>query len=80
MIAKIVRAILTDQPRVMTVSNVLQNYHGIDEVCLSVPTVVRKSGICDKLDVTFDEKEEEQFNFSAQKIKEAIEKTKNLLQ
>jgi len=74
-ISKIVRAILTDQFRVMTVSSVLQNYNGVDNVCISVPTVIRKSGICEKLEVSLDEKERENFEFSANKIKESIKKT-----
>ena len=73
-ISKIVRAIITDQFRVLTVSTILENYHGLSDVCLSIPTVVRKDGICDKFDILLDEKEEKLFKDSAQKIKDAIKK------
>ncbi len=71
-INKIVRAILLNQPRVFTVSNVIRNIYDINDVCLSLPIVVRKSGICQTLDVTLDEKEQELLHISARKIKENI--------
>jgi L-lactate dehydrogenase len=71
-IAKIVRAILTDQFRVMTVSNLLQNYLGESDVCLSVPTIVRRGGICEVLEISLDEKETELFKKSAEKVRGAI--------
>lgn len=74
-IAKMVRAILTDQFRVMTVSHLLNNYHGISDVCLSVPTIIRKGGICDSIKISLDKKEHEQFELSAKKISEAIKKS-----
>ena len=73
-IAKIVRAILTDQFRVMTVSNVLQNYNGVSDVCLSIPTVIRRDGICEKFEILLNKKEKELFETSANKVKEAIAK------
>lgn len=78
-IAKIVRAILTDQFRVMTVSTVIENYHGVSDVCLSIPTVVRKSGICETFDISLNDAEEELFARSAEKIKGAIEKANEFL-
>ncbi len=71
-IAKIARAILTDQFRVLTVSTILDNYNGVSDVCLSIPTVVRKDGVCEKFDINLDEREKELFEASANKIKEAI--------
>jgi len=70
-IAKIVRAILTDQTRVLTVSTLLQNYNGANDVCLSVPTIVRKSGVCQVLDITLDEDEKKLFHKSIEKVKAA---------
>jgi len=78
-IAKIVRAILTDQSRVLSVSSLLHDYHGVSDVCLSVPTVVRKSGLCEKLTLSFDEAEAKKFVASAEKVAAAIEKAKPLI-
>lgn len=78
-IAKIVRAILADQYRVMTVSSLLQNYNDISDICLSVPTVVRKSGICETLNISLNEREKGLFDKSVQKIARAIEQAEKLL-
>lgn len=43
-VARIVEAILGDEHAVMPVSTVLRDYHGIDGVALSVPSVVSASG------------------------------------
>lgn len=42
--SRIVEAITNDEQRVMPVSTLLRGYHGIDDVCLSVPTVVGRGG------------------------------------
>ena len=42
--ARIVEAILGDEHAVMPVSTVLHDYHGVDGVALSVPSVVSASG------------------------------------
>ncbi len=67
-IAKIVRAILLDQSRVFTVSNVLQDYKGVSEVALSIPTIIRRAGICQRLDIELNKEELDKFHASAQKI------------
>ncbi len=67
-ITKIVRAILTDQSRVFTVSSLLHNYHDKSDLCMSVPTIVRAGGICSVLKTDFDDNEKKQFNKSAEKI------------
>jgi len=78
-IAKIVRAILADQSRVMTVSSFLKNYNGAKNVCLSVPTVIRRSGICETLKISLGENEKKLFNRSAEKLASAIKKAEELL-
>ncbi len=75
-IAKIVKAILLDQSRVFTISTVLQDYHGVSDLCLSIPTVIRSNGICRKLEVEFDNDEEKMFKICAKKIKDGIKETK----
>ena len=77
-IAKIVRAILTDQSRVLSVSSVLQDYNGVSDICLSVPTIVRKDGLCEKLALSFDANEEKLFAHSAGKVSQAIKKAEDL--
>jgi L-lactate dehydrogenase len=66
--SKIVRAILLNQARVFTVSTLLSNYHGATDLCLSVPTVVRASGICQKLEVSLSDEEEKMFGICVTKV------------
>lgn len=72
-ISKIVRAIILDQSRVFTLSTHIQNVYGIDDLCLSVPVIVRKSGSCQHLPIELNDVEKEQLKLSAQKIKGEIE-------
>lgn len=72
-VAKIVRAILLDQSRVFTVSAIVDNVYGVQDVCLSVPVVVRRSGTCEHLALELDTKEQALFVASAQKVKKEID-------
>jgi L-lactate dehydrogenase len=42
---RIVEAILRDQRTVLSVSSLISGYYGIDDVCLSLPTVVGRNGV-----------------------------------
>ncbi|MCK4651361.1 L-lactate dehydrogenase [Candidatus Babeliales bacterium] len=75
-ISKIVKAILLDQSRIFTVSNFLQDYHGVNEVYLSIPTVVRQSGIYQRLEILLDKSEEKMFDNCVKKTKNIIEEAK----
>lgn len=56
-VVQILEAVLGDQRRVLTVSSLLQDYHGIDDVCLSVPSLVGRDGVHAALDVPLDDAE-----------------------
>lgn len=71
-VAKIVRAIMLDQSRVFTVSSRLDNYQGISDVCLSVPTIVRRSGVCQQLELNLSQDEKKLFATSAEKVAQDI--------
>jgi len=49
--SRIIEAILKDEDRVLPVSSLLNDYHGISDVCLSVPTMVGRRGVTDQLEV-----------------------------
>jgi L-lactate dehydrogenase len=76
---KIIRAILLNQARVFSVSSFIENQYGLQDVCLSVPTIVRKSGICDRLNLPLNDEEQHLFAASAEKIKCTIAKAVTLL-
>ena len=75
-ISKIVRAILTDQSRVLSVSH---KSAMANDICLSLPTIVRKSGICETLPITLDDTEQKLFEKSLEKIMNAVKKAEGLL-
>ncbi|MFA6693411.1 MAG: L-lactate dehydrogenase, partial [Bacillota bacterium] len=42
---RLVQAIIMDQKSVLTVSTLLDDYHGISDVCLGIPAVVGRAGV-----------------------------------
>jgi L-lactate dehydrogenase len=49
--SRIIEAILKDERRVMPVSSLLDGYHDVRDICLSVPTVVGRGGADRQLEV-----------------------------
>jgi L-lactate dehydrogenase len=70
--ARILESILNDENRVLPVSSLLTNYHGIDDVCLSVPCIVNAKGVEVALDFPMNEAESAGLRASAERIREAI--------
>jgi L-lactate dehydrogenase len=69
-LTKIVESIVRNENSILTVSCYLENYHGIGDVCLSVPAVVNRDGVKKIIDLPLNEKEEEAFRKSAEAVKE----------
>ncbi|ADU49798.1 L-lactate dehydrogenase [Intrasporangium calvum] len=42
--SRIIEAVVNDERRILPVSSLLEDYHGISDVCLSVPTLVHAAG------------------------------------
>ncbi|MBD3195917.1 MAG: L-lactate dehydrogenase [Candidatus Lokiarchaeota archaeon] len=78
-VAKIVRAILLDQSRIFSVSSYLYNYRNISDVCLSIPVVMRRSGICEQLDVILNDEEDRYFNTCVRKVRESIQEAEKII-
>lgn len=68
-LTKIVESIIRNENSILTVSCYLENYHGIEDVCLSVPVVVNRDGVKKTIDLPLDAKEEEAFRKSAEAVK-----------
>ena len=66
--ARIAEAVLSDEGAILPVSSVLTDYHGIDGVALSVPSVVDAGGVSRVIDVPFTADEEQQLRRSADAI------------
>lgn len=62
---RIVEAILRDQRTVLSVSSLIDDYHGIGDICLSLPTVVDRGGVERVLRLDLDPSEIEALRRSA---------------
>jgi L-lactate dehydrogenase len=69
---RIVEAILRDHGTVLSVSSLVTGYYGIDDLCLSLPTVVDGSGIQRQIRLQLDEQEQEGLRKSAAVLRKTI--------
>ena len=72
--ARIVEAVVHDEKLVMPVSSMLDNYAGISDVCLSMPSVVDRSGVQTVLPVPLSDAETEGLRRSADTVRAVIRK------
>lgn len=70
-VMRLVKTILGDKNSVLPVSSLLTNFHGVSNICLSVPTVVGRNGIKQQLTLTFNKLELKQLKNSAAQLKKA---------
>ena len=71
--ARIVEAVLRDEGVVLPVSAVLENYLGVTDVALSVPTIVNRQGASRAIEVKMSAAELEKFQASAATLRKSIE-------
>lgn len=71
-IVRIVRAIFSDKNSVVALSAYLDNYHGVNGVCLSVPCVVNRNGIKEHILLPLNSTEKKQLKKSASVIRGII--------
>jgi len=70
--AKILEALLKNENRVLPISSLMSDYHGISDVCLSVPCIVNAKGVDAVLPIGLNEAERSGLVNSAEKIREVI--------
>jgi len=73
-LVKTVEAILRDENSVLPVSTLINDYYGINDVCLSIPSVVSKGGVKDFLRLRLSEEEEKKLKTSADALKGVLRK------
>lgn len=73
---RIIEAIINNENSVLTVSSLLKGQYGIEDVCLSVPTIVNREGVSRVLELPLEEREIEKLRDSARKLKEVIKNVK----
>lgn len=68
-VARICEAVFRDEDRVLPVSSYLDDYHGISDVCLSVPSIVDRRGVVHALAVPMSDSELEGMRKSAEDVR-----------
>ena len=71
-LVEIVQSILRNENSVLTVSSLLQDYHGIQDVYLSVPAIVNRKGILRQIPLDLSPDEFAQLRQSASIVKKVI--------
>ena len=69
-VARIVRSILRDENSVLTISSLMEGNYGINDIALSLPTIVNSSGVEKVLNLPLNQEEETAFKKSAEQLKE----------
>lgn len=72
-IREVVHAIALDQKRILPVSTLVNGQFGLRDVCISVPTIVGKTGAVAQLEIDLWPKEIAALQHSAQVLRETIE-------
>jgi L-lactate dehydrogenase len=67
--SRIVEAVINDERRILPVSSLLHDYHGISDVCLSVPTLVHAAGAGEAVAVHLTETELDGLRRSAEAVR-----------
>ena len=67
--SRIIEAVLNDEGRILPVSSLLQDYLGISDVCLSVPSVVGTHGVGARLEIPMSQTELAGLHRSAQALR-----------
>lgn len=68
----IVEAVLRDQHTVLTVCSPMQGQYGVEEIAISLPTIVGRNGIEEVLNLPISAEERAAFQSSAQILKERL--------
>ncbi len=68
-VSRIVASVLRDERRVLRVSTLLHGWQGIDDGCLSVPTVVHRGGTGERLAVSLSDDEHAALTRGADQIR-----------
>jgi L-lactate dehydrogenase len=71
-LVQIVAAIVRDQNTVLSVSSLVRDYYGINDVCLSLPTVLNRSGVKEVLPLRLSDDDIGKLRHSAEVLRTSI--------
>ena len=66
----IIEAVMRDSNRILPVSSMLEDFHGISDVCMSVPTLLNRSGVNTAINTPVSDRELAALKRSAETLKE----------
>jgi len=69
---RIAQAILRDQKTVLSVSSLISNYYGMNNVCFSLPTVLDRGGVESVLLLDLDQQEQQKLRQSGEVLRQTI--------
>lgn len=73
-IADVIHSVALDQRRILPVSSLQNGCYGLRDVCISVPTVVGKTGVMKQVEIELWPKEKTALQNSARVLRETIDK------
>ena len=71
-VRRIVEAILRNENSILPVSSLMKGYYGIDDVCLSLPSIVNENGLVRVLELPLSDEEIKGFKHSAETLKQSL--------
>ena len=71
-LVRIIESIFRDEDSVLTVSSLIDDYYGISNVCLSLPTIINRSGVSKWLPLELDDAEAAALRRSANKLRKTL--------
>ena len=72
-VRRIAEAIVKDEHAVLPVSSLMQGEFGLEDLCLSIPTVVGRDGVEMVVDIYLNNEENEKLQGSAKALKEVLD-------
>ncbi|HZK34472.1 MAG TPA: L-lactate dehydrogenase [Bacillota bacterium] len=71
-VRRIVEAILRNDNSILPVSSIMKGYYGVEDVCISLPSIVNENGIKRVLELPLSDKEIKLFRHSADTLKQSL--------
>jgi len=75
-LVRITEAVLRDENSILPISTLISDYYGVNDVCLSIPSLVNRNGVEQFLRLELSNEEQERFKHSAKTLKKVIDQIK----
>ena len=72
-VKRIATAIVKDEHAVLPISSLMQGEFGLNDICLSIPTVIGQNGVEKVVDIYLNNDENEKLQTSAKALKDVLD-------